>query len=89
MDITPLYTSEMKAEIKSQITKDVGKKVEELRKKKGLSQRELGFLIESNKQNIYKIEAGLYCPTIATLYYLAEALSCEISDFLPKIAKSK
>lgn len=84
MEITPLYTAKMKADIKLSLSKEIGVKVSELRKEKGYSQEKLGFLIDSNKQFIYKIENGLFCPTIATLFFIAQALECDILSLLPK-----
>lgn len=84
MEITPLYTAKMKADIKLSLSKEIGVKVSELRKAKGYSQEKLGFLIDSNKQFIYKIENGLFCPTIATLFFIAQALDCDILFLLPK-----
>lgn len=74
----------MKADIKLSLSKEIGVKVSELRKAKGYSQEKLGFLIDSNKQFIYKIENGLFCPTIATLFFIAQALECDILFLLPK-----
>jgi len=82
VEITPLYTAKMKADIKLAISKEIGKRVAELRKEKGFSQEKLGFLIDSNRQFIYKVENGLFCPTIATLYFIAQALECDLECLL-------
>lgn len=84
MEITPLYTAKMKTDIKLSLSKEIGVKIAKLRKEKGYSQEKLGFLIDSNRQFIYKIENGLFCPTIATLFFIAQALDCDISNLLPK-----
>lgn len=71
--------------IKDELTIAVGKKVCELRKKHNLSQENLGHLIDSNKQFIWKLENGKFNPTIATLYFLSKALECEVSELIPDL----
>ena len=82
MEIIPLYTIQEKAALKLKISKETGIRVAQLRKEKGYSQEKLGFLIDSNKQFIYKVEKGLFCPTVATLFFIAQALNCDISQLI-------
>ncbi len=82
MDFAPIYTDKEKESLKKEITINIGQKIRTLRQQKGLSMEQLAFLLDSNKQNIYKIEKGLYCPTIATLFFISKALDCEIRDLL-------
>lgn len=82
MDFAPIYTNEEKKSLKTEITKRVGANIKQLRKQKGLSMEQLAYLLDSNKQNIYKIEKGLYCPSIATLLYISKALECNLCDLI-------
>jgi len=83
--IIPIYTESSKAKIKDKLSILIGKKVCELRKSKNLSQENLGHLIDSNKQFIWKVENGKFNPTISTLYFLSKALKCNISELIPEI----
>jgi len=82
VNLTPIYTEEIKAKLKDSISKEVGKNIRKIRKSKGYSMEHLAHLLDSNRQNIYKIEHGLYCPTIATLTFIAKALNCDITEIV-------
>lgn len=82
VDFAPIYTNEEKKTLKKEITKRVGANIRQLRKNRGLSMEQLAYLLDSNKQNIYKIENGLYCPTIATLLFISNALECDLCDLM-------
>lgn len=60
----------------------IGARVAYLRKEKGLSQSELAALIESEKQNISRLERGLVNPGVHYLYKIADALDCTLSELL-------
>jgi transcriptional regulator with XRE-family HTH domain len=59
---------------KAKFQKNLGKHIATLRREKGLSQIEFGYLIEIEKQNINRIENGRTNPTAFTLNKIAEAL---------------
>jgi len=69
---------------KSQLLKSVGKKIQEIRNNKGLTQVELVGKIdgEIDTTNISRIEAGRTNPTLFTLYRIAEALEVKLSDLV-------
>lgn len=68
---------------KTELLKNVGKKIQEIRISKGLSQVDLVGKIEGNidTTNISRIESGRTNPTVYTLYRIAKALEVSIVDF--------
>jgi transcriptional regulator with XRE-family HTH domain len=69
---------------KSEILKLIGKRIKEMRIKKGISQADLVGRMEGNidPTNISRIEAGRTNPTVITLYRIAEALEVDIKALL-------
>lgn len=69
---------------KSELLKNVGKRIQELRVQRGLSQVDLVGLIDGNidTTNISRIESGRTNPTIYTLYRISEALEISLSDLV-------
>lgn len=69
---------------KSELLKSVGKRIQEIRNSKSLTQVELVGRIEGeiDTTNISRIEAGRTNPTIFTLYRIAEALEIKLSDLV-------
>ena len=61
---------------------DIGKKVEKIRKAKGLSSRELAKLAEITPSMLSQIERGLANPSIQTLKVLAKTLNVPTFSFL-------
>ena len=59
---------------KKQLQEKVGKKIIEIRTKKGWSQSDLARASHKDRQAIEKLENGKVNPTIYTLYELAKAL---------------
>ncbi len=59
----------------------LGKNIAFQRKKKGLSQTELGFLINVDRTNISALENGRHNPAALTLRKIAEALGCDAVEF--------
>ena len=60
--------------------------LEEIRKQKGLSRRELAEKSGVNEQTISFLESGINNPNFAkidTLIKLAKALKCKVRDFYP------
>lgn len=69
---------------KSELLKIVGKRIQDIRVNKGLSQVDLVGKIEGNidTTNISRIESGRTNPTVFTLYRIAEALEVPITDLV-------
>ncbi len=61
---------------KSDLLKNVGKRIQELRESKGLTQVDLAGKIHGvfDTTNVSRIESGRTNPTLYTLYRIAEAL---------------
>ena len=76
--------SKMSSMEKSEILKKVGKKIQEIRLNRGLTQVELVGKIEGeiDTTNISRIEAGRTNPTVYTLFRIAEALEVRLNDLL-------
>lgn len=60
----------------------IGKNIKSSRADRGFSQSDLGALINTDKQNISKIENGNTNITISTLVKIANALEVNSSDLL-------
>lgn len=69
---------------KSELLKNVGKKIQEIRVSKGLTQVDLVGKIqgEIDTTNISRIESGRTNPTIFTLYRIANALEIDLKDLM-------
>ena len=69
---------------KSDLLKIIGKKIQELRINKGLTQVDLVGKIDGDidTTNISRIESGRTNPTIHTLYRIAVALGVKITDLV-------
>lgn len=76
--------SKMASMEKLELLKNVGKKVQEIRIEKGLTQVDLVGKIEGeiDTTNISRIESGRTNPTIFTLYRIAVALEIELKDLI-------
>ena len=74
---------------KGELLVKVGKRIQDLRMSKGLSQVDLVGKIEGkiDTTNISRIESGRTNPTIYTLYRIAFALEVEIQDLLQLSSK--
>lgn len=65
--------------------KDIGLSIKNMRQKAGLKQKELAKKIKPKPisvNTISRIERGEYNYSIDLLFKIAEALECDISDFL-------
>jgi len=60
----------------------LGKRIRELRIKKGLSQAKLGVKILKDQQSIHKVEVGEFNPTYVYLLEISEGLDISISELL-------
>ncbi len=59
----------------------LGKKIQEIRKKCGLTQEELAEIIDMEQNSISIIESGRNFPTLSNLSKIAKALNVNLSDF--------
>jgi len=65
---------------KDQLSKKVGKRIVELRTKKGLNQSDLARVCGKDRQAIEKIENGKVNSTTYSLYTISEALEVELYE---------
>ncbi|WKB81358.1 helix-turn-helix transcriptional regulator [Cellulophaga lytica] len=65
---------------KDQLSKKVGKRIVELRTKKGLNQSDLARVCGKDRQAIEKIENGKVNSTTYSLYSISEALEVELYE---------
>ena len=64
-----------------------GKVLRRLRKKKGLSQEELGFEADIQRNFVSLMERGLNQPTITTIFKIAKALGYTPSKIIALVEK--
>lgn len=76
--------SNMSSMNKSELLKTVGKRIQDLRISKGLTQVDLVGKMDGNidTTNISRIESGRTNPTLFTLYRIAIALDVSIKDII-------
>jgi len=65
------------------IYSEIGKRIREAREKKGLTQQELGDLVDLTRTSITNIERGKQKIQIDGLYRFAYSLGVSAFDFLP------
>ena len=63
--------------------KKLGKKIQKLRKKQGLSQEELGFRADLHRTYIGSIERGKQNVSVDNIHKLAKALKVSPKELLP------
>lgn len=66
-----------------QIYQIIGERIKILRKKKKMSQHELSSFCNLKRASLSQIESGKQKVSIANIYKISNALSCEIFDLLP------
>lgn len=67
---------------RDQLAENVGKRIREIREKKGISLKQLeNFENSIERGDVSEIENGKKLPTLYTLYKLALILGVKISDF--------
>lgn len=67
---------------KDQLKKELGKRIVELREKKGWSQSDLARACSKDRQSIEKLENGKVNPTLYTLLEVANALEISLSKLV-------
>jgi transcriptional regulator with XRE-family HTH domain len=68
---------------------EIGVKINQLRKKNGLTQEELADRCELSKGFISQVERGLTSPSIATLIDILECLGTNLKDFFNETSQEK
>ncbi len=68
---------------------DIGNKINQLRKKNGLTQEELANRCELSKGFISQVERSLTSPSIATLVDILESLGTNLQDFFNETGQEK
>lgn len=63
----------------SEVNESVGKMIREARKRKGLTQRELGEKLGIGEPTVNKYESGKQNPTVDTLKRIADALGVTLN----------
>jgi transcriptional regulator with XRE-family HTH domain len=61
---------------------NIGANIKAIRKKKGLTQTQLGDKVRMSQQNVADYEKGIRNPTLHTLQKYSEALEVDISELL-------
>ena len=64
---------------------DIGKRIKELREERGLTQEELGRLLDTHAQTVFRYEAGSRVPSVRKLEEIARALEVEPGELFPKV----
>ena len=69
--------------------KELGKRIAELRKEKGLSQEELGKKAKKSRQVISRFELGEVRPSLSTLLAISKVLEVDITVILSFSTQNK
>ncbi|MCG3142240.1 MAG: HTH-type transcriptional regulator DdrOC [Anaerolineae bacterium] len=69
---------------RTRILGNFGKKLQDLRKKRGLTQEQLAEIAEFDRTYISMLERGARNPSLLNIYRLAEALKITPADLLEK-----
>ncbi|WP_312923285.1 helix-turn-helix domain-containing protein [Empedobacter brevis] len=67
---------------KDKLKKELGKRIVQLREKKGWSQSDLARACHKDRQVIEKLESGKVNPTLYTLLEIANALEVSLSKLV-------
>ena len=67
---------------KETLLKNLGARIREIRKEKGISQKELAHSIGKDQQSIQRLEGGNINPSYYYLYEIAEGLEVPIQDLI-------
>lgn len=62
--------------------KNLGRLIQSIRKKRGITQEELGSLIGLDRVSIGYIEQGIRTPKLKTLFLIAKALRIDLKNLL-------
>lgn len=61
---------------------EFGKRIKELRLERKMTQREVGYILEVDRENIRKYEKGLQEPKLSTVLKFAKAFKVSYDDLL-------
>jgi len=75
--------------INKNITKEIGKKVLVLRKKRQMTRDQLAEKINISRQQLFKYEMGLNKITVERLVAISSVLNFDINNFLPEARKNQ
>lgn len=64
-----------------------GQVLREARQEHGLSQEQLALQSDIDRTYISKLEKGMYQPTLATIFALAEVLECSPAELVEQVHK--
>lgn len=78
--IQNLYYSFILPMKKEVLLKQLGEKIREIRKDKGLTQTDLAHKVGKDQQVIHRLEIGDFNPTIYFLYEIAVGLGIALKD---------
>ncbi len=70
---------------KSELLKQLGQQIREIRIRKGLSQAKLGLKIFKDQQSIHKVESGQFNPSYIYLLEICEGLEITLKELLTEI----
>lgn len=65
---------------KKELQVKIGKRIKELRELKNISQIDLASACNFEKSNMNRIESGNTCPSIYTLYKIAQNLEIKMTE---------
>ena len=68
---------------RSNLYEHVGKNIKKIRRKRKIGQEELANIISLSRSSISNIEIGKHQASIYTIYEIAIALDCELTEILP------
>ncbi|SCW37997.1 helix-turn-helix domain-containing protein [Mucilaginibacter sp. NFR10] len=73
---------------KEELLKDLGERIREIRKDKGITQLQLAHSIGKDQQSIQRLEAGNINPSYIYLQEIADGLSITLLELLQSPAKT-
>jgi transcriptional regulator with XRE-family HTH domain len=73
------------ADMEATVEKAFGRVLQEARKRRGLSQEDLGFESGLHRTYISQLERGLKSPSLNTVYQLSKALGIAPSEILLRV----
>lgn len=71
------------------LQKKIGKKIKELREKRGLTQEELASACGWVRVSVVQLEKGIGNPPLVKIWLLCCALNCNPNDIFPTVRKTK
>ena len=69
------------------VEKDIGKRIQRFRKKKGLTQEQLAEMINMSPNHLSAIERGVYGVKLDTLVQIINSIDCTADDLFADVIK--